>query len=127
MTVKMYQIINFGTFYNEVCNTKIPLKLAFKLSNLTKAIDEKTAFYHEKLQEILKEYAEFDANGNVIPTDGGRGIKVKPGMEMECMAKVNELQSLDVDLPDITFDVEEFGNIELTLEVFNIITPFLKN
>ena len=42
------------------------------------------------------------------------------------MTKINELQSLEVELPDITFDIEEFGNIELTLDVFNIITPFLK-
>jgi hypothetical protein len=35
-------------------------------------------------------------------------------------------QSLEVELPDISFDIEEFGDIELTLDVFNIITPFLK-
>lgn len=126
MTTTMSNIINFNVFYNEVRNAKIPLKLAFKLSNLTKAVNEKTEFYREELQKILKEYGEFDENGNIIPTDNGRGIKVKPGTEVECMTKINELQSLEVELPDITFDIEEFGNIELTLDVFNIITPFLK-
>ena len=126
MITTMSNIINFNVFYDEVRNAKIPLKLAFKLSNLTKVVNEKTEFYREEFQKILREYGEFDENGNIIPTNDGRGVKVKPGTEMECMTKINELQSLEVELPDITFDVEEFGDIELTLDVFNIITPFLK-
>ena len=126
MTTTMSNIINFNVFYDEVRNAKIPLKLAFKLSNLTKAINEKTEFYREELQKIFKEYGELDENGNILPTEDGRGVKVKPGTEMECMTKINELHSLEVELPDITFDIEEFGDIEMTLEVFNIITPFLK-
>lgn len=126
MITTMSNIINFNVFYDEIRNAKIPLKLAFKLSNLTKAINEKTEFYREELQKIFKEYGELDENGNILPTDDGRGVKIKPGTEMECMVKINELQSLEVELPDITFDIEEFGDIEMTLEVFNIITPFLK-
>jgi hypothetical protein len=126
MTLKMIDIINFNVFYDEVRTNKMPLKVAFKLSNLVKAINEKTDFYREEIQKILQEYGEFDENGNIITINNGNGIKVKPGTEIECTAKINELQSLDVDLPDITFDIEEFGDIEMTLEIFNIITPFLK-
>jgi hypothetical protein len=123
----MSDIINFSIFYNEVKSTKLPLKTAFRLSNLTKAIDEQTTFYREKIQEILKEYGEFDEQGNLIIINNGNGFKVKEGTEIECSEKINELQNLDVELPDITFDIEDFGDIELTMEVFNIITPFLKN
>jgi hypothetical protein len=92
---------------------------------LAKAIDEKTIFYHETLQEILQEYGQFDENGNIIPTEDGNGVKVRPGTEQECVSKINELQNLDVELPNIKFDIDEFGDIELTMEVFNLITPFL--
>jgi hypothetical protein len=97
----------------------------YKLSNLAKIIDEKTAFYREKFQEILKEYGEFDKDGNLIPTEDGNGIKVRPGTEQECIIKINELQMLEVDMPEIKFDIEDFGDIELTIEVFSLITPFL--
>ena len=125
MTLKMGEIINFNYFYNEVKDKKLSLKVLYKLSNLAKAIDEKTAFYREKFQEIIKEYGELDESGNLIPTEDGNGIKVKPGTEQECIMKINELQMLDVDMPDIKFDIDDFGNIELTMEVFNLITPFL--
>ena len=126
MTLKMFNIIDFASFYTEVKSTKLPLKTLFKLSNLSKAIEDKLEFYQEHFQAILKEYGELDENNNLIPTDDGRGIKVRPGTEMDCMEKINELQSLEIELPDILFDIEEFGDIELTLEIFNIITPFLK-
>lgn len=125
MTIKMSEIINFSYFYNEVKSAKLSFKVLYRLSNLAKAIDEKTVFYHEKLQEILQEYGQFDENGNIIPTEDGNGVKVRPGTEVECVSKINELQNLDVELPDIKFDIDEFGDIELTMEVFNLITPFL--
>lgn len=125
MTVKMLKIINFGYFYNEVKAEKLSFKVLYKLSILAKAIDEKTEFYREKLREILREYGELDENGNLIPTEDGNGIKLKPGTEPECTVKVNELQALDVELPDIKFDIDDFGDIELTMDVFNLITPFL--
>lgn len=125
MIVKMGEIIYFNIFYEEIRTLKIPLKLAFKLSNLAKAINEKVEFYQEELQKIFQEYGELDEKGKVVLTSDGRGIKVKKGTEEECLGKINELQSLEVELPNITFDIEEFGDIEMTVDVFNIITPFL--
>jgi hypothetical protein len=66
-----------------------------------------------------------DENGNLVPTEDGNGIKLKPGTEQECFAKINELQALDVEMPDIKFDIDDFGDIELTMDVFSLITPFL--
>lgn len=125
MTLKMGEIINFGYFYDEVKNQKLSFKVLYKLSTLAKAVDEKTAFYREKFQEVLKEYGELDENGNLIPTEDGNGIKVKPGTETECIAKINELQALEVDMPDVKFSIEDFGDIELTMEVFGLIRPFI--
>ncbi len=125
MILKMSEIINFNYFYDEVKSQKLSFKVLYKLSNLAKAIDEQTAFYREKFQEILHEYGELDDKGNLVPTEDGNGIKVKPGTEQECIGKINELQALDVEMPDIKFDIDDFGDIELTMEVFNLITPFL--
>lgn len=126
MTLKMIDILDFGLFFNEVKSSKLPFKVLYKLHTLTKAIEERTSFYQEKFQEILHEFGELDENGNLIPISDGNGIKIKTGTEQECMAKVIELQNLEIDLPDISFAIEEFGDIELTIDVFNAIGPFIK-
>ena len=125
MKLKMIDIINFNVFYDEIKSSKISLKLAYKLATLSKAIETNLQFYQEKLQEILKEFGEFDENDNLVPTEDGRGVKVKPGTEMECMKQINELQNIEIELPDVKFDIDEFGDIELSLEIFQIIAPFI--
>ena len=126
MILKMGEIINFNYFYDEVRTQKLSLKVLYKLSNLSKAINEKSEFYREKFQEILNEYGEKDENGQLIPTEDGRGIKIKTGLEKDCFDKVNELQNLEVEMPDVVFDIDDFGDIEMTMEVFGLIKPFLK-
>jgi hypothetical protein len=127
MKLKMLNIINFNIFYEEIKTNKLPFKMAYKLSNLTKAIETNLQFYQEKIQEILREYGELDENGDLVPTDDGKGVKVKPGTEIACMTEINELQNVEIELPDIKFTIEEFDNIELPLEVFQIIMPFIQD
>ena len=125
MTKQMSQIIHFNVFYQEVKATKIPVKTAYKLNKLTNAINEHAAFYQEQIRNLLQDHAEKDAEGEYIYTNDNIGVKIKKESQQEFVEKVNELLTLDVELPDITFSIEEFGNIELTMESFNIITPFL--
>ena len=125
MTLTMQQILNLPQFYAEVKSAKLPLKTAFKLSNLAKEVENKTQFYQEKFQEIVNEYGEKDADGNFVTIEATGNIKIAAGKEEECQTKIYELNTLEVELPDTKFDIEDFGNIELSLEIFNIITPFL--
>ena len=126
MILKMKDITDFAAFYNEVKVARLPFKTLFKLSTLSRAVEEKLEFYQEHFQAILKEYGELDEQGNLIPTEDGRGVKIKSGTELDCMAKITELQMLEVELPETFFSLEEFDSIELTLEAFNVITPFIK-
>jgi hypothetical protein len=125
MTKQMSQIIHFSIFYQEVKATKIPVKTAYRLNKLTNAINEHVAFYQEQIRNLLQEHAEKDVEGEYIYTNDNIGVKIKEESQQEFVTKVNELLALDVELPDITFSIEEFGDIELSMEVFNIIIPFL--
>ena len=127
MTIILSKLIHFSKFYNEVKATKIPVKTAYKLNKLAIAIDEQNQFYGEQLNLILGDCADHDENGNYIPTNDNIGVKILDYKKQEFMDRMNELLLLEVELPDITFDIEEFGNIELTMESFNLITPFLKD
>ena len=126
MILKMYQITDFPTFFEKIKSLKLPLKTAYKLSLLVKVIDDKIQFYQEKLQEILMDCAQLDENNHPIPTKNGNGVKIKPGFETECMNRVNELQSLEIELPDTKFNIDDFGNIEISVEMFSVILPFIE-
>ena len=125
MQLKMQAIINFPVFYETVKSQKLPLKIAYKLAQLSRAIDTEVVFYQEKLRSIIQEYAQLDENGQPVPTDDGHGIKLRPGTETTCISTMRELQEIDVTLPDITFNLGDFNNIELTVEEISALMPFI--
>ena len=61
-----------------------------------------------------------------MPTADGQGVMLIEETIPEFNTKYNELRMLDVELPDVFFGVDEFGDTELTpMEVYTI-KPFIK-
>ena len=126
MQLKMQDILNFSSFYDSVKSHKITMKTAYRLAQLAKAVETELQFYREKLQAIIAEYGEKDENGQPIQTEDGSGIKLRPGSEQECVVAMRELQELEITLPDIKFNIEDFGNIELSIDDISAILPFME-
>ena len=126
MQLKMQDILGFPAFYETVKSQKLSMKIAYRLAQLAKAIDGELQFYREKLQAIIQEYGEKDEGGQPVPTEDGNGIKLRPGTDMQCMAAMHELQMLDVNLPDVRFRIEDFGDIELSMTEMTAILPFIE-
>lgn len=125
MQIKMQNILNFTIFYEAVKSQKLSMKTAYRIAQLSKAIEHELEFYRTKLREIVEEHSEKDENGNPIPTADG-GIKICPGHETECYTSMQELQELEVELPDIKFTIEEFEKVELEPDIVGAIFPFIE-
>lgn len=111
--MKLIESINFVSFYEKIKEQKMPMALAYKLSKLYHKAKEDETFYHTKLREILFKYGELDEQGNLIPIDDGKGIKIKPDQQTECLADINELQDT---ISDIQFDpltLDELKDLEV--------------
>lgn len=125
--MKISQLTQFTTFLNVIRTPKLSFKTAYKLSKLSKAIEGEVAFYREKMNELINEYGLRDEDGNIVFIDNGQGIALKPETQMECHAKIAELDNLDIELPDIKFSVDEFADTTLTLEELQPILPFIED
>lgn len=125
MTTQLYTILNFPQFYTNTSSIRLPIKTAYKLSRLQSAISTEIEFYQNKFREIVTEYCETDENGNFVSTENGQGFQLRPGTEAECNAAVNDLHSLEITLPDITFSIEEFEGMELSVQDMEGIMPFI--
>lgn len=126
MKLKMQEIINFTTFYEAVKDEKLAIKTAYRLTKLTKAIENELGFYREKLQAIINQYAQLDENGKPIPTEDGAGVKLRPETEADCYAAIYELQDIEVELPDIKFTFDEFEGTQLTIAQINTAMNFFE-
>lgn len=127
MTLKMYQILDFPSFFTKVKSLKLPFKTSYKLTLLAQEIEKHTAFYQEKFRETLMEYGKKDEQGNLIPTDDGQGIRLVEETMDEAYVRLTELRDLEVELPNTTFSVEDFENVEMSPQEMLVIMPFIKD
>lgn len=127
MQLKMQDIVNFTSFYEAVKSEKISMKTAYRLAQLMNAIEKELQFYRDKIKEILSTYGEKDEQGNPVPTENGEGFKLRPGTDLECFNAMHELQEIEVDLPDIKFSLEDFGNAEISTSAIAAALPFIKD
>lgn len=127
MTLKMYELTNFPTFYKKIRSEKLPFKASYHLTLLAQEVEKHINYYQEQFRIILTDCGKKDGNGNFVPSEDGQGIMLVDEKASEAYEKIAELRNLEVVLPDYTFSVEDFAKVELTLEEMVAIMPFIKD
>lgn len=127
ISVTMDQIIDFrnsGDFFD---GTNLPLKAAYKLNKIRKAVEKEGEFYSEKFQEILNDYAKKDENGELVFSEDGDQIMIKDDMIDECNKALTDLQNLEVQIENYGLSIDDFGeNLECTPDQLAALMPFME-
>ena len=125
MTLKMYQLNDFPSFFEKVKTQKMSFKTSYKLTLLATEIQKHIDYYQEQFRNLLLEYSQKDENGNPKQTEDGQGVLLVEETMDEAYQKLAELRELDVELPDTKFSPDDFGDVELTPTEMIIIMPFI--
>lgn len=125
MQIKMAKVLNLNPIYQKVKAQVLPVKTAYKFSKLFSVLDKEANFYSEELNKLIMEYAERDETGAPKTIDNGTGIQIQKEYIELVQTKCNELWNLDVDVPDVSFTLEELDKLELSIEEFDLLFPFI--
>ena len=127
VNVTMDQIIAFrnnGDFFSD---TTLPLKGAYKLNKIKKAVEKEGEFYTEKFQEIVNTYAKKDENDQLVFSEDGNQIMIKDGMVEECNKALEDLQSLEVQIENYGLTLDDLGeDMECTPDELEALMPFME-
>lgn len=127
VTVTMEQIIDFRNSEDVFGDMNLPLKVAYKLNKIRKAVEKESDFYGEKFQEILDKYAKKDENGELVFNDDGSQIMIKDDMIEDCNKELNDLQTLEIQIENYNLTIEDFGEgIECTPDDLETLMPFME-
>ena len=125
--VTMDQIIAFRNNGEFFAGTSLPLKGAYKLNKIKKAVEKEGEFYTEKFQEIVDTYAKKDDDGNLVYSEDGSQIMIKDGMVEECNKALADLQELEVEIENYNLTLDDLGeNLECTPEELEALMPFME-
>lgn len=126
VNVTMDQIIAFRNNGDFFAGTTLPLKGAYKINKIKKAVEKESEFYQEKFQEIVNQYAQKDENGELIFSDDGNQIMIKEGMVEECNKALEDLQELEIEIDNYGLTLDDLGeDAECTPEELEALMPFM--
>ena len=126
VTITMNQIINFRDNGGFFANAHLPLKGAYKLNKIRKAVDKEAEFYAEKFKEIVETYARKDENGEYEFSEDGSQILIKEGMVAECNQAIEDLQNLEIEIENYNLTIDDLGDdLECTPDQLEALMPFM--
>ena len=126
VTITMEQVINFRNSEGFFTDANLPLKGAYKINKIRKAIEKEGEFYSTKFQEIVDTYAKKDEDGNIVFSDDGDQIIIQDDKIEECNQALAELQKLEVEIDNYNLTIDDLGeNVECTPDELDALLPFL--
>jgi len=124
MKIEMGQVFRILDIYKKVKELKVPAKVAYKFNKLCASLDGEAKFYNDELNKILQQYGEKEENGAFKRTEEG-GIQIMEGQIEAAQKEIDNLWSLEIEVPDITFTLDELDGLQLSIEEFNGMLPFI--
>lgn len=76
LTVDLLNNAGFKNSIRQLCQEKVSFGTAFSLRNLVKKIDSAHTASQEAYMGIIKEYAEVDGEGNLVPDKYKEDVKI---------------------------------------------------
>ena len=104
-------------------------RTSFKLLQLQKELDVVVLDFNKSKEETIKKYAIKDENGEPITEktkDGKTFVSVDPEKRLECTSEIIEALSQEVEIKEIKFNIEEFGDEAITGEELTGIFIFIE-
>ena len=124
--MKMIDALNFLEAYSSIKNKSLKINIIYKLSKCFEVCEKERDFYQQQFTNILNKYAKKDENGNFVYTEEKTGILIDEPQQKVCEKELSELLALDINIDEKYFiKITDIANLELDIETFNKIKPFI--
>lgn len=126
MKLKFQDIMSFVNSYQEIQNEKMPLNVAYQLSQISKEVTDCISFYQDKYNHYLEQYAEKDADGNFKMNENETGVILKKDCAAEARQKFKELDDYEFPLELKKIPLSSFEKIEISPSILTGLLPFIE-
>ena len=126
MKLKIKDLMNYSRSYEELSKEKMPVALAYKLSKISKEINEQIEFYQSQYNTYLQLYAEKNEDGTFKMNEQGNGFILQKDNIEEAQKKFAELDSYDFPIESVPISLNDLAGLDVSPEVMKGLLPFLE-
>lgn len=124
MKVTVNDVVCFSQFLEKYKDKELSFRTAYKFNKFAKAIETDVNFFREKYTEVVNKYAEHEEDGKIKTNNGN--IMIKTDCLQQYNKEVTELLSMEVEVEDMTFSIDELENLEVSIEALKPLMPFIE-
>lgn len=117
-------LLNAKRVFVQLSQVKLPAQFAYKIMKFCKSIEVEEEFYYKKKSELINIYAARDADGNLIVNNDDT-VKILDGYLNEANAAMQELNNMEVEVPNIKFSLAELDGLHLSVADMYALDPFI--
>lgn len=125
MKLKLQRVIQIKRVFSPLIRVKLPSKLAYKIFKFIQAVELEEKFFSEKIREIANEYGQRDTEGKFL-TDEQEQLVIQADKRESFDKAMSELNEVEVEIPDISFTVDELSPIPLSILDMELLKDFIK-
>lgn len=125
MIIKRTDLPILTNVFSRISELKFNINTQYKLLKMKKAIEEEEEIYLKQLEALKEEYCIKDENGQFITNKNG-GYQIDEAKAEECGKLVQEINAIQIQVPDMYFSIEELEPLNLTFNELEAFDPFIK-
>jgi hypothetical protein len=122
--MKLIKIIQAKEVFAPHFQEKLAPSLSYKIYKLCKFAEQEEEFYNQKRRELIEEYAQRDETGAIINNNGM--IQLIPDKVTEARSAMAELESIDIETPNVKFSLDELSEIRLSVADIAALDGFIE-
>ena len=126
--IKVQEVLEAKLSCEKLVKNNYKAKTAFKLLQLQKTLQEAEQNFSQVREDTIKKYSLKDENGDPIVEDLGDGksfISVDPAKRIECTKEITEALEQEIEISEVYFSIEDFGDELISAEILNGLFPFI--
>ena len=108
----------------KLSSKQFSIQTQYKFLKLKKSLLDELDIYREQ-RAGLQRFFELDEEGNPVRLDAYT-IKIKEGKREELYKAIEEIESVEIQVPDLYFSLDELENLGLTLDDLEVLDQFIK-
>lgn len=122
--MRLRQIINpnFKAAMSKLIKQDVPLRVAFKLKQTTKTMNDAIKHYDEIRKEALTKYGSKDINGEMI-IDSGGNIAFEQDKLRIFNKEIEDLLNSDIEITKLS--IEDLGDIRISADDLFLFDDFI--
>ena len=124
MILTVYDIVSANSILTKILNHPFTAKQSFIISRTLRSLLIEVENFEKVREEVIKNYAEKDDNGNIIITNGQ--VKIRDNRLDIFQKEIEELLHTEINIDIKPIPLEWLNDIIITPQEMLILEPFLE-